>query len=76
MTTNDHGGRDTLSLNDGVRVQGQGDRGTTIIRGITYSIAMAAAMTSDDGSNDDNGGNDNDETTTLTSTALERAAQR
>jgi len=76
MTTDDHGGRDTSSLNDVVRVQGQGDRGTTIIRGITYSIAMAAAMTSDDGSNDDNGGNDNDETTTLTSTALERAAQR
>jgi len=75
MTTDDHGGRDTSSLNDVVRIRGQGDRGTTIVGGITYLIATAAATTSDDGSNNDNGGNDNDETTAPTSTALERAAQ-
>jgi len=76
MTTDDHGVCDTLSLNDVVRIQGQGDRGTTIVGGITYPIVTTAAMTSDDGSNDDNGGNDNDETRTPTSTALERAAKR
>ena len=76
MTTDDHGERDTSSLSDIVSVRGQGDRGTTIVGGITYPIAMAAAMTSDDGSNDGNSGNDNDETTTPTSMALERAAQR
>ena len=76
MTTDDHGGCDTSSLNDVVRVRGQGDRGTTIVGGITYPITMAATTTSDDGSNDHNGGNDNEETTTPTSTALDRAAQR
>ena len=35
MTTDDHGGRVTSSLNDVVRIQGQGDQGTMIIGGIT-----------------------------------------
>jgi hypothetical protein len=44
MTTDDHGGRDTSSLNDVVRVRGKGDRGTTIVGGITYPCVVAAGV--------------------------------
>jgi hypothetical protein len=39
MTTDDHGGRDTSSLNDVVRVRGQGDQGT-----IAYPCVVAAGI--------------------------------
>ena len=42
--TNDHGGRDTSSLNDIVRVRGQGDQGTTITGGIIYPRVVAAGV--------------------------------
>jgi hypothetical protein len=43
MTTDDHGGRDTSSLSDVVRVRGQGDRGTTILGGIAYPRVLTLA---------------------------------
>jgi len=42
--TDDHGGRDTPSLNNVVRVQGQGDRGTMIVGGIAYPRVVAAGV--------------------------------
>ena len=42
--TNDHGGCDTSSLNDIVRVRGQGDQGTTIAGGIVYPRVVAAGV--------------------------------
>jgi hypothetical protein len=44
MTTDDHDGRVTSSLNDVVRVRGQGDRGTTIVGGIAYPHVVAAGI--------------------------------
>ena len=44
MTTDDHGGCVTSSLNDIVRVRGQGDRGTTIVGGIAYPRVVAAGV--------------------------------
>jgi hypothetical protein len=35
---------DTSSLNEVVRVQGQGDRGTTIVGGIAYPRVVAAGV--------------------------------
>ena len=43
MTTDDHGGRVMLSLNDIVRIGGQGDRCTMIIGGIAYPCVVAAS---------------------------------
>jgi len=42
--TDDHGGRDTLSLSDVVRVRGQGDQGTIIIGGIAYPHVVVAGI--------------------------------
>ena len=44
MTTDDHGGRDTSSLSDVVRIRGQGDRGRTIVGGITYPRVVVAGV--------------------------------
>ena len=44
MRTNDHRGCDTSSLNDVVCIRGQGDRGTTIVRGIAYPCVVAAGV--------------------------------
>jgi hypothetical protein len=44
MTTDDHGGRVTSSLNDVARIRGQGDQGTMIVGGITYPRVVAAGV--------------------------------
>ena len=42
--TDDHSGRDTLSLSNFVHVQGQGDQGTMIIGGIAYPRVIVAGI--------------------------------
>jgi len=42
--TDDHGGRDTSSLSDVVRIQGQRDQGTMIVGGIAYPRVVVAGV--------------------------------
>ena len=44
MMSDDHGERDTSSLSNIFHVQNQGDRGTTIVVGITYPRVIVAGI--------------------------------